>query len=117
MVLPRNKNSTRYYSKRQEDKVASKLGGKVQANSGATKFDKGDVKLKRALIECKTSMQPKQQFTIKKQWLEDIKHEKFEAGKEVGAVVFDFGDNKGQYAVIPIEKFAEYMQLLEEANE
>lgn len=31
-------NPTRYYSKKQENKVAKSLGGRRQANSGATAF-------------------------------------------------------------------------------
>lgn len=112
MVLPRNKQSTRYFSKKQEDKVAKTLGGKVQANSGATRFDKGDVVTDVALIECKTAMKPKKQFTIQKQWLEDIKRERFEARKQVGAVVFDFGDEDDQFAVIPLQNFNEYLDYL-----
>lgn len=33
-----NKNSTRYYSNRQEKQVAKSIGGKQTPNSGATKF-------------------------------------------------------------------------------
>ena len=35
---------TRHYSKKQEKRVAKNLGGKVNANSGATGFYKGDVR-------------------------------------------------------------------------
>ena len=34
---------TRFYSNKQEKKVAKTLGGKKVANSGATAFHKGDV--------------------------------------------------------------------------
>ena len=47
---------TRYYSRRQETNVAKKLGGKVQPNSGATMFAKGDLVLDDWLIECKTKV-------------------------------------------------------------
>lgn len=36
--------NTRKYSKKQEDRVAKVVGGKVNANSGATSFFKGDVR-------------------------------------------------------------------------
>ena len=36
----RNKNSTRYYSSKQEKKIAKTVDGKVQVNSGATLFSK-----------------------------------------------------------------------------
>lgn len=35
-----NKNSTRYYSSKQEKKIAKTVKGKLQANSGATLFSK-----------------------------------------------------------------------------
>lgn len=35
-----NKNSTRYYSNKQEKQIAKTVGGKLQANSGATLFQK-----------------------------------------------------------------------------
>ena len=35
-----NKNSTRYYSSKQEKKVAKAVNGKLQPNSGATLFSK-----------------------------------------------------------------------------
>jgi len=34
---------TRYFSNRQEKKVAKRVGGKQVSNSGATAFNKGDV--------------------------------------------------------------------------
>ena len=43
--------NTRYYSKKQENKVAKKLKGKRTANSGATPFQKGDVVTNNFLIE------------------------------------------------------------------
>ena len=35
-----NKNSTRFYSSRQEKHIAKVTGGKLQPNSGATLFSK-----------------------------------------------------------------------------
>ncbi|GAG11741.1 unnamed protein product, partial [marine sediment metagenome] len=61
------------YSNAQEKKVAKALGGKKVPNSGATAFNKGDVVLKDWLIECKTSATPKKSFSVKKEWLEQIK--------------------------------------------
>ena len=70
-----NKNSTRYYSSRQEKKIAKDLGGKVVANSGATLWSKGDVRLKNVLLECKTHVTDKSSFSIKKEWLKTLKEE------------------------------------------
>lgn len=35
-----NKNSTRYYSNKQEKQIAKTVGGRLQPNSGATLFSK-----------------------------------------------------------------------------
>lgn len=42
---------TRAASRRQENKVAKLLGGKVQPNSGATDYYKGDVTTDEMLLE------------------------------------------------------------------
>ena len=41
--MTQNINSTRYYSRRQEDSVAELIDGYVVPNSGAGHFQKGDV--------------------------------------------------------------------------
>lgn len=61
--------SNRFYSKKQETKVAKNLGLKRTANSGATSFDKGDVKGEHILIECKTLTKPQKSHSIKKNGL------------------------------------------------
>ena len=64
---------TRWYSNKQEQKVAKTIGGKQTANSGATKWSKGDVRTDDFLIECKTCEKEKKSFSIKKEWLEKNK--------------------------------------------
>ena len=61
---------TRYYSDKQEKQVASRLRGKQTANSGATKFSKGDVLLEDFLVECKTKTKDSESFTIHKEWID-----------------------------------------------
>ena len=62
--------STREVSSKQEKAIAKALGAKRTSNSGATDFDKGDLYIKSSwLIEAKTCMQPKNSFSIKKEWL------------------------------------------------
>ena len=105
--------NTRYYSKKQENRVAKNLKGKVNSNSGATGFYKGDVMIDQFLIECKTSTKEVKSVSIKKEWLEKLNEEKFSMGKEQIALAFDFGDGKDWY-VIPeslmkwlVEKYKE----------
>ena len=45
------KYSNRFYSNQQEKKVAKALNGKQTANSGATKFVKGDINVNNFLLE------------------------------------------------------------------
>ena len=74
-----NKEATRHASSVQEKRIAGKLGGQVSSNSGAGLFNKGDIVCSDAslLIECKTCMEPKKSFSIKKEWIEKNKEEAF----------------------------------------
>lgn len=113
--MTNNKNSTRYYSSRQERKVAKAIKGKLTANSGATKFGAGDVTTEDWLIECKTCTTDKKQFTIKEEWLLKNKEEAFAMGKSNQALVFDFGpSSKDRYYVITESMFQTLQRLLEE---
>ena len=70
--MTKNKISTRFASDTQEQRIAKKFDGKIQLNSGAGKFSKGDIIIPDIgmQIECKTCMTPKESFSIKKEWLE-----------------------------------------------
>ena len=113
--------STRFFSKTQENSVAKLTGGKPTPNSGARPYNKGDVSVSSHveydeegnvvsereswLFEAKTCMTPKQSFAIKKQWLETIKEEAFQAGKMNYALVFSFGPKQENYYILTEEKF------------
>lgn len=113
--MTHNKNSTRYYSGRQERKVAKAIKGRVTANSGATKFGAGDVTTDQWLIECKTCTTDKKQFTIKEEWLTKNEEEGFAMGKNYQALVFDFGPSANKrYYVISERMFQTLQRLLEE---
>lgn len=98
--MTNNKKSTRYYSGRQEKKVAKALGGRTVANSGAIPFGAGDVIADDWLIECKTTASERVSFSVKRDWLEKNKEEAFATGKSYNALCFDFGDNGVRYYVI-----------------
>ena len=102
---------TRFYSSRQEKKVAKAVGGKQVSNSGATAFNKGDVTSDNFLIECKTCVEDKKSFSIKKDWLEKNKEEAFEMGKDYSALAFNFGPGSENYYVIDERLF----KILKEA--
>lgn len=91
--------NTRKYSKKQEDRVAKVVGGKVNANSGATSFFKGDVRTDHLLVECKTSTKEVRSVSIKKEWLEKLNEERFAMGKQHSVLAFDFGDGKDYFII------------------
>lgn len=107
---------TRFYSKQQENKVAKAVGGQRTANSGATKFSKGDVRTKSFLLECKTCTEPKKSFTLKRDWFDKNKEEAFAMGKDYSAVVFDFGDGENFY-VIDERLFRQLIEYIEQEDQ
>lgn len=90
---------TRFFSDRQEKAVAKAVGGKQVSNSGATAFNKGDVRTNDWLIECKTCTTEKKSFSIKKEWIEKNQEEAFAMNKDYNALAFDFGDGRNYYIV------------------
>lgn len=109
------KLSTREASTKQEKAIAKAIGAKRTPNSGATSFDKGDLYIgSEWLIEAKTCMQPKNSFSIKKDWLEKMKQEQFACSKLYSALCFDFGDEKDRYYVIDEKLFKNIIESLQE---
>ena len=105
---------TRYFSKMQEKAVAKELNGRVQPNSGATAFAKGDVKTDDWLIECKTKTTPSDSTSIKKSWLEKNMHEALFLGKPYNALAFNFGPNEKNYYIIDEDTMSLLIDLLKE---
>ena len=106
--------NTRYFSKRQETKVAKKLGGKRTANSGATPFQKGDVITDNWLIECKTKAKDSKSFTIKEEWLLKNEEEAFAMGKHNSALCFDFGPSANKRYYVISERLFQILQFFME---
>lgn len=107
--------STRYYSGRQERKVAKAVRGKQTANSGATPFQKGDILTESFLIECKTKTKDSQSMTIKEDWLLKNEEEAFAMGKPNSALCFDFGPSANKrYYIISERLFQTLQNYLEE---
>lgn len=104
---------TRFYSARQENKVAKAVGGKRTANSGATTFSKGDVRTEQWLIECKTCEKEQKSFSIKREWLEKNRDEAFAMNKSYNALAFDFGNNSKRYYVVDERTFISMKEALE----
>ena len=99
----KNKDSTRNASSTQENRIAKKFNGKVSANSGAGRFDKSDVFLSdiSLSIECKTCMEEKKSFSIKKEWIEKHNKESFQTRSDNNVIAFNFyyQDKKDYYVI------------------
>ena len=108
--------NTRYYSKRQEKKVAKAVNGKRQSNSGATAFAKGDVVTTDWLIECKTKTKDCSSFTIKEDWLLKNEEEAFAMGKNNSALCFDFGPSANKRYYVISERLFQHLQNYMEEN-
>ena len=111
-----NKNSTRYYSNLHEESVCKALGAVKSANSGATKFRKGDCYIPNLLlVECKTSMSEKDSVSIKKDWIDKNTKESKDMRLDNGCICFNFGPGLDNYYVIS-EKLMKYLveKLVEE---
>ena len=104
---------TRFYSNKQEKKVAHVLDGKQTANSGATAFSKGDVTTNDWIIECKTCTAEKASFSIKKEWLEKNKQEAFAMRKPYNALCFDYGDNGTRYYIVDEKTFIKMKEAMD----
>jgi len=108
-----NRNCTRYYSSRQEKKVAKVLEGKTVSNSGAATFVAGDVQTEEWLVECKTSTTAKASFGIKREWLEKNREEAFAMGKHYNALCFDYGNGGQRYYIVDEKTFLKMKEALE----
>lgn len=108
-----NTESTRYYSHKQESKIAKDLGGRLSANSGAAFWSGGDVRLNNCLLECKTCMEDKKSFSIKKDWLNKIQEEALFANKEYYGLAFNFGPGQDNYFIIPQWMFQLLMEKID----
>lgn len=107
--------STRYFSDKQERHIAKVTGGKVQSNSGGTKFGGGDVHTDKFLIEAKTPAIERKSFTIMKNWLEKMNEQAFEQGKEEAVLAFRFDPNTDEDLYVLSERqFLDYLRYKEE---
>jgi hypothetical protein len=111
---------TRSYSSKQEKAVSKAVGGKVQKNSGATAFDKGDVIVSGKngfLLECKTKTSASESISIKKEWFEKNKQECLLTGTPHQAVVFNFGPDEENHYIIDEYLFLELLNYLNTLDE
>lgn len=108
---------TRYFSKKQEKKVAKAVGGKTTANSGATAFSKGDVLTDKFVLECKTKTTDSKSISVKKEWIEKNIQEMVFMGKDYQAIVISFGPGQPNYYIIDELTFQEFLEYLNNKEE
>ena len=109
--------TTRDYSDKQEKHIAKVTGGKVQSNSGGTKFGGGDVHTDKFFIEAKTPAIERKSFTIMKDWITKMREQAYEQGKEESVLAFRFDpDTDNDLYVLSQRQFLEYLRYKEEQN-
>lgn len=113
--MTRNKNSTRYYSGKQERGVAKALNGRTTPNSGAARFTAGDVVAGDWLLECKVKTELSLSMSVKKDWIDKNREEAFQMGKHHSAVVIDFGDGENHY-IISERDFLQLKEITDEQS-
>lgn len=113
--------STVKVSSKQEKAVASYLDMDVVPRSGASIYKKGDVADPHFLIDCKTTMEPKASYSIKKDVLAKADKERFEDRKPFYGLVFDFGESKNigkdTFIVLDLDTFKEMYEAYKEKLE
>ena len=110
----KNKNSSRFFSNSQEEYISKLLNGRLSVNSGAAKFNAGDVITDDWLIECKTSMKPKQSFSIKKEWITKNERERMDLQKPYSSLVFQFEPDGENFFVVKEKLFKEMLDRFQE---
>ena len=108
--------STRYFSDKQERHIAKVTVGKVQSNSGGTKFGGGDVHTDKFLIEAKTPTKEQTSFTIKKEWITKMREQAYEQGKEESVLAFRFDPTGEDLYVLSERQFLDYLRYKEDIN-
>lgn len=110
--------TTRDYSDKQEKHIAKVTGGRVQSNSGGTKFGGGDVHTDKFFIEAKTPTKEQTSFTIKKEWITKMREQAYEQGKEEAVLAFRFDPNiDNDLYVLSQRQFLEYLRYKENQSD
>lgn len=110
--------ATREYSDKQEKHIAKITGGKVQSNSGGTRFGGGDVHTDMFLIEAKTTTKEQTSFSIKREWIYKMWEQRYEQGKAEAVLAFRFSPHDSEDLYVLTERqFLEYLIWKENNNE
>ena len=108
-----SKNLGKDYSVSQENDIARLLGGRVQSNSGGTRFGGGDVQTAQFFIEAKTPTKEQTSFSIKREWIEKMREQAFQQGKYHSSLAFRFSPDGDDYFVIDSRLMRELVEYIE----
>lgn len=108
-----SRNLGKDYSASQERDIARLLGGRVQSNSGGTRFGGGDVQTAEFFIEAKTPTKEQSSFSIKREWITKMSEQAFEQGKYNYALAFRFAPDGNDYFVINSRLMRELVKYIE----
>lgn len=112
-----SRNKGKDFSASQERDIARMLEGKVQSNSGGTRFGGGDIHTKQFFIEAKTPTKEQTSFSVKKEWLDKMREQAFEQGKHHSALAFRFSPEGADYFVIDSRLMRELVNHLEKEDQ
>ena len=85
----------------------------MQSNSGGTRFGGGDVHTDTFFIEAKTPTKEQTSFSVKKEWIEKLREQAFEQGKNHCALAFRFQPDGEDYFVIDSRLMKELVDYFE----
>ncbi len=110
--------TTRDISDVQEAHIAKITEGKVQSNSGGTRFGGGDVHTDHFFIEAKSPMKERKSFSIKLDWIKKMIQQAFQLGKDEAVLAFRFDPDTDQdFYVLSERQFLEYLRYKEENHD
>lgn len=111
-----SRNKGKDFSASQERDIAQLLGGRVQSNSGGTRFGGGDVQTSEFFIEAKTTTKEQTSFSIKREWMDKMREQAFEQGKYHCALAFRFAPDGNDYFVINSRLMQELVKYIEHSE-
>jgi len=104
-------------SVKQEERIAKLFKGSRTPQSGGGKWKLGDIHTADWLIECKTTVEPKLTYSIKKTVLDKAKQEAQAMGKKSAILAFTLGENFNDYFVVDTTFIKEYIRLVDAINQ
>ena len=84
----------------QEQRISKLFGAMRTPRSGGGPWKKGDALSGTFFIECKTTLKPSLSYSVNKQVLDKMEHERAEMHKPFSALAFTLGEQREDYFVL-----------------